>query len=40
MQSKKNTRKNIYNDNVVLKNSRPIYGNDHVLTMVDHGQNT
>ena len=40
MKSKINIRKNIYNGNVVLKNSRPIYWNDHALTMVDHGQNT
>ena len=25
---------------MVFKNSRPICLNDHVLTMVDHGQNT
>ena len=38
--AKINTRKNKYNDNMVLKNSQLIYVNDHVLTMVDHGQNT
>ena len=38
--AKKKARKNIYNENVVLKNLRSIYVNNHVLTMVDYGQNT
>ena len=36
----KKIQEKTYYDNVVLKNLRPIYVNDHVSTMVDHGQKT